>query len=190
MGLDVRLMRLCYAADAGGLTPLMVALTLLGSGWTMLGLLPLLAAPRTRRLGAVLGVSLAATAALVFVVKRLVHRVRPCFALPGVRPLWDTPTDSSFPSGHAAGSFAVAAFVVGLCVAAEWGRPERVSRGAKGALAVLAVVVAGGVALSRVYLGVHFPSDVAGGALLGSLAGAAAAYVFLKGAPGEGTTRG
>jgi undecaprenyl-diphosphatase len=66
------------------------------------------------------------------------------------------PVDSSFPSGHTAGSFAAA---TALAVFYPRGR-------------AIALGLAGGVGLSRVYLGHHFPSDVAVGGVLGSLVGA------------------
>jgi decaprenylphosphoryl-5-phosphoribose phosphatase len=82
-------------------------------------------------------------------LKLVFRRRRPL--LNGLPALVGTPTQLSFPSAHAATSFA-------------------------GALAFARVGVPGGVAyplaislsLSRIYLGVHYPSDVAGGALLGS----------------------
>jgi undecaprenyl-diphosphatase len=82
-------------------------------------------------------------------LKLAVGRRRPQLA--GLPPLVGTPTGLGFPSAHASTSFAGA-----LC----YGRLG-LSRGVLYALAL-------GLAGSRVYLGVHYPSDLVGGALLGS----------------------
>jgi len=99
-------------------------------------------------------------------IKFLVGRPRPCNGvLPNVRTLigygCDAEFDPSFPSGHASRAFALAAFV-GLRF--RWRAGSAAS-----AFAVL-------VGLSRIYLGVHWPSDVLAGALLG--VGLALAFEF------------
>jgi membrane-associated phospholipid phosphatase len=85
-------------------------------------------------------------------LKLLLRRGRP--ALPGFEPLTSTVTELSFPSAHAATSFA------GARSYARLGLPAAPLYG-------LAV----GLSLSRLYLGVHYPSDVLAGAALGALAG-------------------
>ncbi len=86
-------------------------------------------------------------------IKRLVRRPRP--ELPGLPPLTGTPSELSFPSAHASSSFA------GAYVYSRLGLP-----------AVPLYTLAGGFSLSRLYLGVHYPSDVLAGAALGSALGA------------------
>jgi membrane-associated phospholipid phosphatase len=82
-------------------------------------------------------------------IKLLVRRSRP--ELESLPPLTRTPTRLSFPSAHACTSFAGA-----LCFS-RLGVP-----------AVPLYALAGGLSASRVYLGVHYPSDVLAGALLGT----------------------
>ena len=172
MPLDERAFRAVYGgAGAGGLLyGLMVALTVVGSGWSMLLFLPLFVRPATRRFGTALLLTLVVTSVLVFLVKLGVQRPRPCVILPDVHALCFTgPTDPSFPSGHAAGGFAFAAFV-GTWLTRQSFPASRKLLGV-GSLGALAL----GIALSRVYLGVHFPSDVTAGAVLGAAVGYAAA---------------
>jgi undecaprenyl-diphosphatase len=133
-----------------------LAFTFLGSGWMLLGLLPIFFVPRMRARAAALLVTLAVTSGVVAAVKMFAGRVRPwqAQAFAHAVPI-ELPTDPSFPSGHAAGSFAFAAFIGAF------------NRRAGVALAGLAALIA----LSRVALGVHYATDVAAGALLGTALG-------------------
>ena len=90
------------------------------------------------------------------VLKPWFGRVRPCFALPAgsFRPLLSAANVGSMPSLHAANSFAVALILTLIDKRLAWA----------------AYPIATLVALSRVYGGVHWPSDVLGGALWGTFA--------------------
>lgn len=92
-------------------------------------------------------------------VKHLVDRPRPLVAHPLA-----TAADASFPSGHTAGT-AVLCVAVLLLARTRSRRPVRL-RQAIAAVGVVMVIVAA-VAASRVLLGLHYPTDVLGGALLG-----------------------
>lgn len=84
---------------------------------------------------------------------RAVHEARPYDSLPGILVLLPRSADFSFPSDHAVMAGAVAA---GLLLV--WGR-----------LGLVAVVAALLLAFARVYVGVHFPVDVAAGLLFGAV---------------------
>lgn len=106
---------------------------------------------------AVLAAALAvAMSIMVFMsVKNLVGRPRPCEAGGGVSPMMAAPDKFSFPSGHTMTAFAVwGAFSVGLPFLSP---------------AYLATAMI--IGLSRVYLGLHYPTDVLVGAFLGGVIG-------------------
>jgi undecaprenyl-diphosphatase len=98
-------------------------------------------------------------------LKLLVRRARPNWRTPLVSP----PRTTSFPSGHTASAFAFA-------IAASREMPP---------VAALLLPLAATVGYSRVYVGVHYPSDVLLGATLGTSAGVLA-HAVLRAAAGEG----
>lgn len=107
----------------------------------------------------------------VAIVKRTLKRLRPYQALEGVRTGKSLLKDSSFPSGH---TTAIFAWIVPLVHAASTELPVFFPL-----FLAAAVIVAGSVGWSRMFLGLHYPSDVGAGALLGSLT--AASSIFLIG---------
>lgn len=144
---------------------LMPKITLLGEGgvfWIVTALI-LLCFKKTRKTGAIMGVALA----LGFVIgnltlKPLIARVRP-YDMPGVNIelLVKSLGDKSFPSGHTLACFegATALYIAN----------KRIG------IPVLFMALA--VAFSRLYLYVHYPSDVIVGALLGILFGVLASVI-------------
>ena len=126
-----------------------------GAVWLAIGALGAACDPRGRaRWRAATGV-VAGAYLLNSVVKLAVRRRRP--RVGGLPALVSTPTQLSFPSAHATTSFA------GAFCYSRLGLP-------RGPLYALALALSA----SRVYLGVHYPSDVLAGALLGTAAAVAA----------------
>jgi membrane-associated phospholipid phosphatase len=151
---DVRVGDVLRRAGSPGIDRVVTQTTDLGSVYAVGGMAAVLAASGRRRLAAdVLGVGLAAWA-VAQSSKTGVRRQRP-YEADGTRRLIRPPTGSSFPSGHAA----VSAAVSGLLTDHARGPRSR----------ALWHVLAGYVAASRVYVGVHYPSDVLGGAGMGLL---------------------
>ena len=137
---------------------LMPAITALGNSgliWLLLAGV-LLLTPKHRRTGA------AVLAGLVLeiiccnmVLKPLVARVRPCDVNTAVQLLIARPDDFSFPSGHTGASFAAAAALF-----ADRNR-----------LWIPSLILALLIAFSRLYLYVHYPTDILAGAAIGMMAG-------------------
>jgi undecaprenyl-diphosphatase len=104
------------------------------------------------------------------ILKLLIPRHRP-----RVHPLVTRPHDHSFPSGHAATSFACATVLA-------YASPR---------LRVPVYLLAALIGFSRVYVGVHYPLDVIGGAVLGVAIGAAVARALrLRAGRRRGSRRG
>ncbi|HKZ15259.1 MAG TPA: phosphatase PAP2 family protein [Solirubrobacterales bacterium] len=123
-----------------------------GAGWFVAGAaLAAVDAPR-RRSWAACGVLGPLAIGLNFGIKILVRRPRP--VLKGLPPLGGAPSSLSFPSAHSTSSFAVATAMT------------RVDR-----RAAVAFVPAIALAAGRPYLGMHYPSDVAAGVVLGTALG-------------------
>lgn len=97
-------------------------------------------------------ISLSASHIIAAVIKRIVDRKRPYMAMDGVitgpKPL----KDPSFPSGHTTAAFSV---FVPIAFASAW-------------LSLLVIPLAAVVGMSRMYLGLHYPSDCIAGGMIGT----------------------
>ena len=134
-----------------------------GAVWILTAIL-LLCFQKYRRYGALMLVSLLVTFLIGEIgLKNLIMRERPLVADPTVQQLIPLPSGSSFPSGHTASSF-TAAWIL-------W-KADRKFGAAGLALAVC-------IGFSRLYLFVHYPTDVLGGAVLG-IACAQGIYLLAK----------
>ncbi len=134
-----------------------------GEIWILIAVI-LLFSEKSRKAG--ITVLMALLLSLLFnnmFLKNVIARVRPYEVVEGLIPLIPGPRDYSFPSGHTASSFAAALSIY-------WNMPEKYG--------ICAVILAGLIALSRLYLGVHYPTDVLGGIAGGFIAAYAAGYLI------------
>ena len=96
------------------------------------------------------------------IVKNIVQRPRPFVTFTDLQIIIPTPSEFSFPSGHTSSSFAAAAVFYRHL-------PKK--------LGLPAVILAGLIGFSRLYVGVHYPTDVIAGVLMGILLSYLAEYL-------------
>ncbi len=134
----------------------MTAISKIGNGgaiWIVMALI-LLSIKKYRRLGLKMAIGLIAGLILGnIVLKNLIARPRPCWIFDNIDMLIAIPQDFSFPSGHTLASF-TSAFII-LAADKRMGIP--------------ALIVAILMAFSRMYLFVHFPTDIMGGVILSGI---------------------
>jgi undecaprenyl-diphosphatase len=157
---DSEVRSVVHQHSAAEVTTVMKALTILGSSTLMAPLsvftLALCYARREFHALKALAATFAGALLLELLLKEAFHRPRPV-------PFFDLPVPASFsfPSGHALFSFC---FFAGIAVILS---PRLKRPGAKLALWLVTSVLIFGIGFSRVYLGVHYPSDVLAGYLAG-----------------------
>ena len=118
---------------------------------------------KTRRFGLTLASDIALNLlAGNLIIKPIVCRPRPCWLNRTVEMITSVPTDYSFPSGHTMFAFGAATII--FCYHKGWG--------------IAAYVFAALMGLSRMYLYVHFPTDVLFGAVFGILIAILTYYLF------------
>jgi undecaprenyl-diphosphatase len=109
------------------------------------------------RIAGFLAITMAGVSTLDYVLKLAFHRPRP-IAFYGT-----SPTSYSFPSGHALGSFCFYGVLAAVLASRATGRKS------KFLIWLAAALLVGMIGLSRIYLGVHYPSDVIAGYLAGAV---------------------
>ncbi len=147
-----------------GIMPFISRIGDLGMIWIAIAVI-LFFIPKYKKYGVmvVLGVLLAALSGEL-ILKHLVERVRPCNLYPWVSMLIPRPQDFSFPSGHTSASFAAMTVI--------WRANKK--------FGIAAFLLALLIASSRLYLFVHYPTDILAGAVLGFLCGVTAIKIYDK----------
>lgn len=140
---------------SGFLDPIMKAITMLGDKgliWILITL-ALLIARRTRKLGVMCAASMVFGLIITnLIIKNWAARIRPYEMVQGLNCIVPLAKDWSFPSGHTTNSLACA-WVIFRKAPKKFGVPALI-------LAIL-------IAFSRLYVGIHYPTDVLGGAVIG-----------------------
>jgi undecaprenyl-diphosphatase len=171
-GEDLALVRDLAGQRSGLLTALAHGISWLGRSGVLVLCAALIAVGAIRRgkpvYGAVMIVGVVGALILQTVDKVVIGRPRPPV------PHLEHVTGTSFPSGHATNASAFFVLVALGIVLASRSRPVKLLA------AFTAIVVIGGVAWSRVYLGVHYPTDVVAGILLGGSWSLVTATVLLR----------
>ncbi len=139
------------------LDPIVIFITSLGDKgfiW-IVGTILLLIPEKTRKIGWMSALALLGSLMLNNnLIKNLVARPRPFTVLSDLSILIPRPGEFSFPSGHTSSSFAAAAVFYRHL-------PKKIG--------IPALVLAGLIGFSRLYVGVHYPTDVLAGAVMGIL---------------------
>ena len=144
---------------------IMIFITSLGNGgmiW-IAATIALLIPKKTRKAGIMSAAALLGSLIINNnIVKNIVQRPRPFVTFTDLQIIIPTPSEFSFPSGHTSSSFAAAAVFYRHL-------PKK--------LGLPAVILAGLIGFSRLYVGVHYPTDVIAGVLMGILLSYLAEYL-------------
>lgn len=165
--LDIEILKFIYGTSNKVIDNIMPIITSLGNGgvvWIIIIAL-LIINKKYRKIGILAACALALVTVLgEGVIKHIIQRPRPFIEVSNIRLLIPKPSSSSFPSGHTASSFAVA-FIVG----------KKIKK-----LKLPVYILAAAIAFSRLYLFVHYPTDIIGGIVIGVISGSFILYVDNK----------
>lgn len=154
--MELEILHMIQGMHRDWLDPVMILFTTIGESgicWIVLSIV-LALIPRTRKCGLTMMAAMAVT--FLFgnlILKNLIARPRPCAVDKSVTLLIPFPSEYSFPSGHSSNGFAAA-----VTIFAYYHKTG-----------IAALAVAAVIAFSRMYLFVHYPTDILGGMLLGTL---------------------
>lgn len=156
-----------YGLQCKALDFIMPKITLLGDAglvWIVISVI-LISNKKYRKIGFSCILALIISALFTDVtIKQFIQRARPITQYPITNPLIKIPSTFSFPSGHTSSSFAAA-----------WVLYRRMDK-----YKVLYLILAVAIAFSRMYLYVHYPSDVIGGILVGIISATLAMVLVNK----------
>ena len=150
------------------LTPIVKAITYSGNWGAIMiaAVVILLIKPKTRKLGMMCGAALVVNLVICnLILKLAVARVRPYETIEGLELIVGKAYDWSFPSGHSSGGFAV-----GTVIFME----------TKKRVGVPVLILALLIALSRLYVGIHYPTDVLFGAIIGTVIGCVTCLILRR----------
>lgn len=154
--MELEILHMIQGLHRDWLDPIMIFFTTIGEGgicWIILSIV-LALLPRTRKCGLTMMAAMALTFLLGnLFLKNLIARPRPCAVDTSVTLLVPFPAEYSFPSGHSSNGFTAAAVIFAFYHRAG----------------IAAILLAALIAFSRLYLFVHYPTDILGGMLLGIL---------------------
>lgn len=159
MDIELKFLDLLQTIHHPFLDTIMVFITRLGDMglvWILLAII-LFLFPKTRKVGIILGIALCINFILCNgLLKHTFARTRPCDINRSVSLLISRPDDFSFPSGHTSASFAAVTVLY---------------MSNKKKLFKISFIIACFIAFSRMYLYVHYPSDIIGGIIVGVISG-------------------
>lgn len=152
--MELEILHMIQGLHADWLSPIMILVSALGNSgifWIVLSLI-LVCIPKTRRCGGIMLGSMALSFLLGnILLKNLIGRGRPFTVDTTIELLIKQPGEYSFPSGHTLNGFTAA-----TALFLHYRKPG-----------IIALVFAGLIAFSRMYLFVHYPTDILGGIILG-----------------------
>lgn len=158
MSFEMEFLHMLQSMHTPWLTPIMILVSTLGNAgliWIITGLI-LLIPRKTRQCGVTMLIAMAFSFILGnLILKNVIGRARPFIQDETIKLLIPPPGEFSFPSGHTLNGFTAATVIF-----MYFKKPG-----------IGALIFAGVIAFSRMYLFVHFPTDILGGLVLGVLDG-------------------